>query len=143
MDVARRAAVDCGDPVGWSCYPKARAALDHVRGRRDFNLQRVLSLVTRCSIANTAHEAVRGSLAPTGACVAGAAAREVIALEDPDVLGAFLSGAGPSVALLVRRDEDRIAQMLTSLYSRAGVEATVRTLHVHHGAPAPALSIGH
>ena len=30
---------------------------------------------------------------------------EVLELEDRDVLGAFLSGAGPSVALMVRQDE--------------------------------------
>jgi homoserine kinase len=126
---------------------KARAALaDHVsRADAIFNLQRVLSLVhalqyreydrVREAVRDRWHQPARASLVPL--------LDEVIALEDPDVLGAFLSGAGPSVALLVRRDEQRVEQMLTSLYSRKGVEATVRTLQVHHGAPAPALSIGH
>jgi len=67
----------------------------------------------------------------------------VLAMDDPDVLGAFLSGAGPSVALLVRRDAGRVEQMLRSLYARGGVEATIRTLNVHQMTPAPALSIGH
>jgi hypothetical protein len=32
---------------------------------------------------------------------------------------------------------------LTSLYARHGVDATIRTLNVHHTTPAPALSVGH
>ena len=68
---------------------------------------------------------------------------EVLAIDDPDVLGAFLSGAGPSVALLVRQATTRVEQLLTSLYARAGVDATIRTLNVHQTTPTPALSIGH
>jgi homoserine kinase len=56
---------------------------------------------------------------------------EVLALEDPDILGAFLSGAGPSVAVLARRDDGRVEQLLTSLYERAGRPVAVRTLRVH------------
>ena len=44
------------------------------------------------------------------------------------MLGAFLSGAGPSVALLARVDATQVATRLSSMYERAGVEATVRTL---------------
>jgi homoserine kinase len=126
---------------------KARAALpDHV-SRTDaiFNLQRVLSLVhalqhreydrVREAVRDRWHQPARASLVPL--------LGEVLALEDPDVLGAFLSGAGPSVALLVRRDAGRVTEMLTSLYARGGVDATVRTLPVHEAAPVPALSIGH
>jgi len=47
----------------------------------------------------------------------------VLSIEDPDVLGAFLSGAGPSVALMARRDLARVEHLLTSVYARAGVEA--------------------
>jgi homoserine kinase len=76
---------------------------------------------------------------------------EVLAIDDPDVLGAFLSGAGPSVALLVRREAadrsaalpGRIEKLLMSLYARAGVDATIRTLHVHQTTPTPALSLEH
>jgi homoserine kinase len=56
---------------------------------------------------------------------------EVLALDDAAVLGAFLSGAGPSVAVLARQDVERVERMLTSMYERAGVEATVRTLTAH------------
>jgi homoserine kinase len=118
---------------------KARAALpDHVsRADAIFNLQLVLSLVhalqhreydrVREAVRDRWHQPARASLVPL--------LEEILALEDPDVLGAFLSGAGPSVALLVRRDARRIEQMLTTLYARKGVEATVRILTVHHGAP--------
>jgi homoserine kinase len=134
-------------PAAGLATAKARAALPEHVSRADaiFNLQRVLSLVhalqhreydrVREAVRDRWHQPARASLVPL--------LDEVLAIEDPDVLGGFLSGAGPSVALLVRRDEARIEQMLTSLYSRAGVEATIRTLDVHQGAPAPALSLGH
>ena len=60
---------------------------------------------------------------------------DVIALDDPDVLGAFLSGAGPSVAAIARvQAAPRVNRLMTALYARAGVEATVRILAVHEGA---------
>jgi homoserine kinase len=135
---------------------KARAALADQVSRADaiFNLQRVLSLVhalqhgeydrIREAVRDRWHQAARASLVPL--------LGEVLAMDDPEVLGAFLSGAGPSVALLVRRATAaamapalpaRVEQLLTSLYARAGVDATIRTLHVHQTTPAPALSVGH
>jgi homoserine kinase len=126
---------------------KARAALsDHVsRADAIFNLQRVLSLVhalqhreydrVREAVNDRWHQPARASLVPL--------LGEVLAIEDPDVLGAFLSGAGPSVALLVRGNVARVEQLLASVYQRGGVDATVRTLTVHQGAATPALSIGH
>ena len=87
---------------------------------------------TRCSsgqydrlreaVKDRLHQSARSSLVPL--------LREALALEDPDVLGAFLSGAGPSVALLARADATQVATRLSSMYERAGVEATVRTLGV-------------
>jgi homoserine kinase len=126
---------------------KARAALAEHVSRADaiFNLQRVLSLVhalqhreydrVREAVRDRWHQPARASLVPL--------LGEVLAIDDPGVLGAFLSGAGPSVALLVTHDAGRVEQVLTSLYARGGVDATVRTLSVHQHAPAPALSIGH
>ena len=122
---------------------KARAALaDHVsRADAIFNLQRVLALVhalqhreyqrVREAVRDRWHQPARASLVPL--------LGEVLAIDDPDVLGAFLSGAGPSVALLVRRDAARVEQLLTSLYASKGVDATIRTLNVHEAMPAPAL----
>jgi homoserine kinase len=126
---------------------KARAALADQVSRADaiFNLQRVLALVhalqhreydhVREAVRDRWHQPARASLVPL--------LDEVLAVDDPDVLGAFLSGAGPSVALLARRNAARVEQLLTSLYARKGVDATIRTLNVHQATPAPALSLGH
>jgi homoserine kinase len=114
---------------------KARAALPDVLPRRDaiFNLQRVLSLVhalqhgeydrLREAVKDRWHQPARASLVPL--------LEDALALDDPDVLGAFLSGAGPSIAVLARRDTARVERIVSALYERAGVAATVRTLAVH------------
>jgi homoserine kinase len=114
---------------------KARAALPDAVPRKDavFNLQRVLSLMhalqhakydrLREATRDRLHQQARTTLVPQLA--------DVLALEDPEILAAFLSGAGPSVALLARRDFPRLERLLTSVYERAGAPATVRTLEVH------------
>jgi homoserine kinase len=114
---------------------KARAALSETVPRKDavFNLQRVLALVhalqsrdygeLRDAVRDRWHQPARASLVPQ--------LEAVLAIDDPDVLGAFLSGAGPSVAILARRDFGRIEQLLTSTYERAAAAVTVRTLEVH------------
>lgn len=121
----------------------ARAALPETLPRSDaiYNLQRVLSLVhalqhreydrIREAVKDRWHQPARASLVPL--------LREALVMEDPNVLGAFLSGAGPSVALLARDDAARVARTLASMYERAGVAATVRTLRVHEGETADAL----
>lgn len=114
---------------------KARAALSDTVSRRDaiFNLQRVLALVhalqsgrypaLREAVQDRWHQPARASLVPLLA--------EVLAIDDADVFASFLSGAGPSVALLASRNLDRVSDLLKSMYERAGVAATVRVLGVH------------
>jgi homoserine kinase len=114
---------------------RARAALPDVVPRRDaiFNLQRVLSLVhalqhgeldrLREAVKDRWHQPARAALVPL--------LDQALVIDDPDVLGAFLSGAGPSIALLARRDTARVERVVSGMYERAGVEATVRTLAVH------------
>jgi homoserine kinase len=114
---------------------KARAALADSVPRRDaiFNLQRVLALVhalqsrdfgaLREAVQDRWHQPARTSLVPLLA--------EVLAIDDVDVHASFLSGAGPSVAVLATRNLDRVSQLLKSMYERAGVAATVRVLGVH------------
>jgi homoserine kinase len=121
-------------PVVGLATAKARAALPREVPRSDaiFNLQRVLALVhalqrgrydqLREAVKDRLHQSARSSLVPL--------LRETLSLEDPDVLGAFLSGAGPSVALLARADAPQVATRLSSMYECAGVAATVRTLSV-------------
>jgi homoserine kinase len=119
---------------------KARAVLSETLSRKDavFNLQRVLSLVhalqsadygrLREAVADRWHQPARAALVPQLSAV--------LALEDPEILGTFLSGAGPSVAVLARREFGRIEQLLKSTYERAGCPATVRTLGVHQSSEA-------
>lgn len=114
---------------------KARAALAPTVARRDaiFNLQRVLSLVHALqegdfdrlaeSVKDRWHQPARAALVPL--------LSEALAVADPDVLGAFLSGAGPSIAWLVRGDTSRVTRMVEGMYARAGIAVTVRTLSVH------------
>ncbi len=118
---------------------RARAALLPQVARTDavFNLQRALSLVhalqggdygrLRESVKDRWHQPARAALVPLLA--------ESLAVEDADVLGVFLSGAGPSIAWLVRRDSGRVARLVQTMYERAAVAAVVRTLSVHQAPP--------
>ncbi len=127
-------------PVMGLATARARAALPDVVSRKDavFNLQRVLSLVhalqtgeyerLREAVRDKWHQPARAALVPQLEAVLG--------LEDREILGAFLSGAGPSVALLARRDFERLEQLVTSTYERAGLSVTVRTLSVHQSSEA-------
>jgi homoserine kinase len=136
-----------GTPAVGLATAKARAALPDTMRRGDaiFNLQHVLSLVhalqhgeldrLREAVKDRWHQPARSSLVPL--------LNDVLAVEDAAVLGAFLSGAGPSVAMLVRGETGRVERLLASMYARAGVAATVRGLSVHHGASVmPAASEG-
>jgi homoserine kinase len=122
---------------------KARAALPDVVSRKDavFNLQRVLSLVhalqsadydrLRQAVQDRLHQPARAALVPQ--------LGPALALSDPEVLGAFLSGAGPSVALLARREFARLERLLRSLYDEAGCAVVVRTLKVQ---PSSGMTLG-
>lgn len=131
---------------------KARAALAPTIDRADaiFNLQRVLALVhalqsgdfdrLREAVGDRWHQPARAALVPL--------LEESLAVADRDVLGVFLSGAGPSIAWLVRRDSPHVTRLVETMYQRAGISATVRTLTVHDAPsvaaparePAPALA---
>jgi len=117
---------------------KARAALPESMPRRDaiYNMQRVLSLVhaLECREYDRLREAVRDRWHQPARSALVPVLREVLALQDPDVFGSFLSGAGPSVALMACRHFDRLEQVLSSIYERAGVPVVVRTLSVHRAA---------
>ena len=114
---------------------KARAALPETMPRRDaiYNMQRVLSLVhaLQCREYDRLREAVRDRWHQPARAALVPVLRDVLALQDPDVLGSFLSGAGPSVAVLACRQFERLEQVLLAMYERAGVPVVVRTLSVH------------
>jgi homoserine kinase len=114
---------------------KARAALPPTISRKDavFNLQRVLLFVhalrereydrLREALRDRWHQPARAALVPHLTAVLG--------IDDPDVLGACLSGAGPSVAVFARRDFARIERLLQATCEAAGTPVTVRTLAAH------------
>jgi homoserine kinase len=128
---------------------KARAALAPTIDRKDavHNLQRALSLVhalqegqyerLRDAVQDRWHQPTRAALVP--------ALQAVLSLEDPEVLGAFLAGAGPSVAVLARRDFDRVERLLTTVYEQTGSSVTIRTLEVHSSpeVPSDVMASGH
>ena len=128
-------------PFAGLATAKARAALSDSVPRPDavFNLQRVLALVhalehrdydaLREAVQDRWHQPARLPLVPQLAAV--------LAIEDPDVLGAFLSGAGPSVAVLARRDFPRVERLLAATCERANCPAVVRTLAVHQSSEVP------
>ena len=105
-----------------------------------FNLQRVLALVhalehrnfamVREAVQDRWHQPARAALVPL--------LDEALAIRDPDVIGACLAGAGPSIAVLAHQNVGRVEQLLKGMYDRAGVAATVRTLRVHQ--PSEALA---
>lgn len=125
----------------------ARAALPEMMPRADaiFNLQRVLSLVhalehgdygrIREAVKDRWHQTARASLVPL--------LDDIVATNHPDVLGAFLSGAGPSVAAIARAEAaPRVESLLASMYAHAGIDVTVRVLAVHDaGSASPLLAI--
>ena len=101
-----------------------------------YNLQRVLALVhalqsrrygaLKEAVRDRWHQPARAALVPL--------LKDVLDIDDPDVHGTFLSGAGPSVALLASRNLEHVCELLKSMYERAGVAATVRVLGVHQSA---------
>lgn len=98
-----------------------------------FNLQRVALLLhavrTRnademsAALQDRLHQPYREPLVP--------ALARALDLRHPDVIGACLSGAGPSVAVVTRRHPAAVERALVSLYRKEGVPCTVRVLRVH------------
>jgi homoserine kinase len=99
-----------------------------------YNLQRALLLVRaldtgrydllREALADRWHQPARQRFVPGLA--------EALALDDPAILGACLSGAGPSVAVLARLGETPAAEAaLAGIYRNLSVPCTIRTLPAH------------
>lgn len=124
---------------------KARAALPPTIARKDavFNLQHVLALVhalqdrdydrLKEAVADRWHQPARTELVPHLAAV--------LAIDDPDVRGAFLSGAGPTVAVFAHRNFSRVERLLQSTCESVGVPVTVRTLSVHQSLEVPDVAV--
>lgn len=125
----------------------ARAVLPSQVSRQDavFNIQRVALLllgvttgrteVLRTAFADRLHQPYRQPL------VAGLT--EVLALQAPGVLGAFLSGAGPSAAVCVEGDPQPAIAALRRIYDTLGQDVTVRVLDAHQPATTSPLAVSH
>jgi homoserine kinase len=101
-----------------------------------FNLQRVAMLLgavqkrnasqMAAALADRVHQPYREPLVPV--------LRRALALRHPDVLGVCLSGAGPSVVAIARRNAEAVARALTRAYRAEDVPCTVRVLNAHQPA---------
>jgi homoserine kinase len=114
---------------------KARGVLPRSVTRADavFNVQRtalLLQAVHTGEIAAIAaalddrlHQPHRAALVP--------GLSDALAFRHPTLLGAFLSGAGPSIGAFVDRDAGPTERFFTDLFARLGIACAVRTLDVH------------
>ena len=125
----------------------ARAVLPSHLTRQDaiFNIQRVALLiqavstgrvdVLREAFADRLHQPYRTPLVPGLA--------EVLALDVPGMVGAFLSGAGPSVAVCAVGDVAPVVDALRALYASIDPAVVIRVLDVHQPAAATPLAVSH
>lgn len=125
----------------------ARAVLPAQVSRQDaiFNLQRVALLlqavatgrldVLREAFADRLHQPYRLALVPGLA--------DVLALDAPGKVGAFLSGAGPSVAVCVAGDVEPVIDALRDIYASIDPGVAIRVLDVHQPLTATPLAVSH
>jgi homoserine kinase len=95
-----------------------------------FNVQRVARLMYAVSTGETGalrealkdrwHQPARATLIPELA--------PALAIDDPDLLGVCLSGAGPSIVALASRGFDRIIARLERIYQESGSGVTIRNV---------------
>ncbi|MEN3337340.1 MAG: homoserine kinase [Acidobacteriota bacterium] len=98
-----------------------------------FNVQHVALLLSalqtgraedmREALHDRAHQPYREALVP--------GLRRLLALRHPDVIGACLSGAGPTVAVFASGHPGKVERVLRDAYAAERVACTVRTVKVH------------
>lgn len=125
----------------------ARAVLPAQVSRQDaiHNVQRTALLlqavatgrldVLREAFADRLHQPYRLPLVP--------GLGEVLALDAPGMLGAFLSGAGPSVAVCVTGDPDPVIMALRGIYATIDPGVVIRVLDVHQPVSSAPLAVSH
>lgn len=77
----------------------------------------------RDALRDRAHQPYRAPLVP--------AFQRILALRHPSLIGACLSGAGPTVAAFASRQARLVEDLLRGAYAKERVPCTVRTLEVH------------
>ena len=115
--------------------PHARRVLPSTISMRDavFNLQRALLLVhalaagthgdLREALRDRWHQPARAALVPGLA--------EALALDDEAILGACLSGAGPSIVVFTNGRAAEAQARLSDVYRELGMPSTIRLLAAH------------
>jgi homoserine kinase len=98
-----------------------------------FNLQRLVLLLNSVQTGNFSllrealqdrlHQPYRQSLVP--------GLEDLLHLENPDLLGVCLSGAGPSVVGFAQHNVEGVAKLMQRVYLRHGLKCHVRILQVH------------
>ena len=98
------------------------------------NMQRVLLLLQALqtgddsllaeALTDRLHQPARESLVP--------GLKRALSLEHPDLLGAFLSGSGPSIVALARERLGEIEEMLAQSYRPLGIPFRTSVLRVHN-----------
>ncbi len=77
----------------------------------------------REALRDRAHQPYRAPLVP--------GLGRLLALRHPDVIGACLSGAGPTVAVFAARNAAGVERLVRAAYARERVPCSVRTVTVH------------
>jgi homoserine kinase len=77
----------------------------------------------REALRDRVHQPYRQALVP--------GLRRLLALRHPDVIGACLSGAGPTAAVFTSGNAARVEGVLRAAYARERVPCMVRTVKVH------------
>jgi homoserine kinase len=97
------------------------------------NLQRSALLVHAVATADRdlVREALRDRLHQPHRARLVPGLERALAFEAPGLLGAFLSGAGPSIAAIVDDEGVGARDSFTSMYRALGLDARVRVLQVH------------
>jgi homoserine kinase len=110
---------------------RARALLPRSYDRDDtvHNIQRAALLgaalaagrldLLRAAVRDRLHQPYRAHAIPGLA--------QILALDEPALLAIALSGAGPSVIALVRRDAQRIGATIAAMFAQQGIEAAILT----------------
>jgi homoserine kinase len=120
--------VELATAVSRRALPKRVPLVDTI-----FNVQHVALLLSalqtgraadmREALQDRVHQPYRQALVP--------GLRRLLALRHPDVIGACLSGAGPTVAVFVSGNAAGVEGILRAAYARERVPCMVRTVKVH------------
>ncbi len=117
---------------------ESRKVLPDYISRKDavFNLQRVALLLQslqsgdfallKQALRDRLHQPFRQNLVP--------GLEQALNLDHQDLLGACLSGSGPSIVALAETNLDGVAKLLASIYESLGINHQLRTLKVHQAA---------